>query len=196
MNMNRRQFLQSTAALAATIALGADKLPDLRPPVLILAKPEHSQLSSALSAAIKQGGNACIVDNPKDLDAAKKTLDSLANQPGVTPKRLGIVAIGRAGEFAAMLGGTDPRIWKIVFCSYAPAGDALDTLKVTEAPLLMIYGTKDPDVTAEKIAASRRALEDSGGINVDVLAIEGADHSFTSQESQKQLITETLRWMK
>jgi hypothetical protein len=69
----------------------------------------------------------------------------------------------------------------------------LDEAKNARCPLLVVYGTADDSVPSQDIERFRQVVESEP---FDVIPIEGADHIFFSYRWKREVITQTVDWLK
>lgn len=71
----------------------------------------------------------------------------------------------------------------------------IEDIKRSRGPVLLIYGTDDEVVPPSEIEQAQQELTKVGIPNT-VIRIEGADHVFFSHAWQRQVVEQTVRWLR
>jgi len=122
--------------------------------------------------------NAKPEDLLKDLNAG---IDFLAQQPGVTPDKYGVVGFCFGGALVLRLAAANPKIAAAV-CYYGVTPDPASQMSATNAAILGQYGATDQRVDAT-IPALEQVMQQSGKTFQKYL-YEGAGHAFNNDTGQ------------
>ena len=151
---------------------------------------------------------------------AVAALDWIAQQPGIDPRRIGVVGLSLGGCVAALLAGQDARVRAVVFWNAVgltdqhfrdlpPDGirgglrigpefletfstlDIASILRRYTGPGLVIRGTADPVVPQDDADALKVALGERGELRF----IADADHTFQHPDWRREVFAITADWL-
>lgn len=115
-------------------------------------------------------------------------LQELRRQPSVDPERVGVMGYSLGGHMAvdaafesnrkAWLGGEKGFAAHVAFYPVCKPYLQQDDLRVTGAPMIILYGTDDSYGEGTSVPAFKRLLHDKAGFDVTTIEYAGAAHAF------------------
>jgi dienelactone hydrolase len=113
---------------------------------------------------------------------AQAALDVLAGHPFADPKRLAAIGYCFGGTAALELGRGGADLQGIVsFHGGLSTPNPADAARI-KAAVLILHGAADPHVPPAEVEAFRKEMDDAG-VRWELVAYEGAVHSFTNPEA-------------
>jgi len=180
LNDHVRDLLQRLAAVGY-VALAPDlyyrEAEDVRP--IPYSEPDRAADMVMRTVALSDAPRERVKDARMlaDVDAA---LTALRDDPRVGAARIGVLGLSTGARLAFLLACREPDAIRAVVAFYAGRiVPVVEESRSLRAPILLLFGEKDPGIPLPQIDRIRAELDYRGSVN-EIEIFEGAGHGFLS----------------